>query len=318
MGTLGQYLREAREERGVDIRDAAQQTRISIRYLKALEDQDFAKLPGDVFVRGFLKSYGKFLQLDEAELMARYGELKPKPEKAAADSGVAASEKQPAVVVEHKPSAKVPVEPFLWAAGILVVLIVFTFVALSAKKQQVRSGAAPLASSQTTSIPVVASKPEKLYLEVVALEDTWLLVRTDTSPQKKAVLKKGETLTWSADERFQLSFGSANAVKLSLNAKELTLNEPRNTVVRDLIVTATGIVSKKTMPEVAKPKRKPLLLTQPTGTAVQKPLGKPQQAAPAGQQPQRTQLNVVPQVSAASPTTQPAVPQPQSRPTATR
>ena len=34
-------------------------------------------------------------------------------------------------------------------------------------------------------------KPEKLYLDIVALEDAWVLVRTDTSPQKKAVLKKG-------------------------------------------------------------------------------------------------------------------------------
>ena len=181
MGTLGTYLRESREARGIDMRDAAQQTRISIRYLKALEEQDFAKLPGDVFVKGFLKSYGKFLQLDEAELMARYGELKPKAEKVAADSGVAASEKQPAVVVEHKPSAKVPVEPLLWAAGILVVLIVFVFVALPSKQKQARSRADHSVSGQTVTGQTITSqtsttsltpltKPEKLYLEVVALE----------------------------------------------------------------------------------------------------------------------------------------------------
>lgn len=310
MGTLGHYLREARERLGIDIRDAAQQTRISLRYLKALEDQDFAKLPGDVFVRGFLKSYGKFLQLNEAELMARYGELKAPAEKPATEGGAAPVEKQPPVAVPHKPAPKTPVEPFFWAAGSLVALVVFVLLVLPSKQNQHRTGTAPLVSIQTATAPAVQPLPEKLYLEVVALEDTWLLVRIDTSPQKKAVLKKGETLTWSADERFQLSFGSANALKLALNTKELILNEPKNAVVRDLIVTAAGIVSKKTQPEVAKQKRKPLL-TQPTGTAVQKPLVNPQQVTPATQQPQPTQ-RVAPQASAASPTT------PQSRPTATR
>lgn len=315
MGTLGHYLREARERLGIDIRDAAQQTRISLRYLKALEDQDFAKLPGDVFVRGFLKSYGKFLQLNEPELMARYGELKAPAEKPATEGGAAPVEKHPAVAVPHKPAPKIPVEPFFWAAGSLVALIVFVLLVLPAKQKQHQTGTAPLVSSQTATAPAVQLLPEKLYLEVVALEDTWLLVRIDTSPQKKAMLKKGETLTWSADERFQLSFGSANALKLALNTKELILNEPKNAVVRDLIVTAAGIVSKKTQPEVAKPKRKPLLLTQPTGTAVQKPLVKPQEA-PATQQPQRTQQKVVPQASAGSTTTPSATPE--TRPTTTR
>src|SRR3990172_5593198 len=76
MGTLGQYLRSAREARGLDLRDAAQQTRIGIAYIKALEDEDFSRLPGEVFVKGFLKNYGKFLRLDDAEVMKRYGELR--------------------------------------------------------------------------------------------------------------------------------------------------------------------------------------------------------------------------------------------------
>ena len=54
MGKLGQCLRETREARGIDLRDAAQQTRIGVNYLKALEEQDFSRLPGEVFVKGFL------------------------------------------------------------------------------------------------------------------------------------------------------------------------------------------------------------------------------------------------------------------------
>ncbi|HSB32914.1 MAG TPA: helix-turn-helix domain-containing protein, partial [Nitrospirota bacterium] len=79
MGTLGKYLHDAREARGIDLRDAAQQTRISLQYLRALEEENFEKLPGDVFVRGFLKNYARFLRLDETEVMKQYAEMVQKP-----------------------------------------------------------------------------------------------------------------------------------------------------------------------------------------------------------------------------------------------
>ena len=91
MGTLGRYLQDARVAKELDLRDAAQQTRISIQYLKALENDDFSKLPGEVFVKGFLKNYSRFLNLDETEVMKRYAELKPskaKPSEAAPDTDV--------------------------------------------------------------------------------------------------------------------------------------------------------------------------------------------------------------------------------------
>lgn len=251
MDTLGQYLHDARIARGIDLRDAAQQTRISIQYLKALEEEDFSKLPGEVFVKGFLKSYGKFLNLDEAEVIKKYGELRQKPSPA----GAAVQPEPFAPAVEHKRSSKISVEPFIWGAGILAVLILFLFTALPARHpKEVRQADVPLPTgpAELASGPVPTSKPEKLYLEVIALENTWLLVRTDTSPQKKAVLNKGESLIWSADESFMLSYGSASAIKLLLNGQELTVNEPKNAVIRDLAITASGIVSHKIQTENVK------------------------------------------------------------------
>lgn len=310
MGTLGTYLRETREARGIDLRDAAQQTRISLQYLKALEEEDFAKLPGEVFVKGFLKNYGKFLQLNDAELMAKYGELRP--QKTAPLVSAAPSGEQPAVATEQKTAQKISIEPFVWAGGILIALILFFFIALPdrhSKKPQ--STAKLLLSGQTLSAPTTTSnKPEKLYLEVTALDNTWLLIRTDTSPQKKAVLKKEETLTWSADERFQLSYGSAGALKLSLNGKELTVQEQKNAVVRDLIVTASGIVNKKIQPEYAKPKRQPTSSPQQARPSEQKPVVKPKQVQPSAEQPQHEQ-KVVTQAPAASTATQSSSPKSQ-------
>lgn len=246
MGTLGQYLRSAREARGIDLHDAAQQTRIGIAYLKALEDEDFSRLPGEVFVKGFLKNYGKFLHLDESQVMKKYGELGgPKSE---AGSVV---EKEPAAAgSEQKKPRSATIEPFLWGASIVIALILFMVTSLPERRQrETKQVATPMSTGQTVTDQGPVMQIDKLYLEVVALEDTWLLVRTDNSPQKKALLKKGESLIWSADERFLLSYGSAKSLKLMLNGRDLTVNEPENEVVRDLTVIASGVVSRNIMPE---------------------------------------------------------------------
>jgi hypothetical protein len=262
MGTLGQYLRSAREARGIDLHEAAQQTRIGIAYLKALEEEDFSKLPGEVFVRGFLKNYGKYLQLEESQVMRKYGELMaPKSE-----AGPVAV-KEPPVVAGKEREQKTPrsttIETFLWGAGILIALVLFLFTSLPNRRhQEAKHVVAPLSSEQTATAPGPAMQIGKLYLEVVALEDTWLLVRTDSSPQKKALLKKGENLIWSADERFLLSYGSAKSLKLILNGQELVVTEPENDVVRDMAITASGIVSSKLKPENKAPGKKRLTAEQ--------------------------------------------------------
>ena len=63
-------LRSARIQRGLTIEQVAQDTRISARFLEALENESFEELPAPVYVRGFLRSYGNYLRLDPAPLVA--------------------------------------------------------------------------------------------------------------------------------------------------------------------------------------------------------------------------------------------------------
>jgi hypothetical protein len=228
-------------------------------------------------------------------------------------------QEQADIVDEQKADQRPFVESFIWAGGILVILVILFFTALPARRTLQTQPVAMLShSSQTTPAPGLAPvKQDKLYLEVVALENTWLLVRIDSSPQKNAVLKKGETLTWSADERFQLSYASAGALKLSLNGKELIVIEPKNGVVRDLTVTASGVVNRKPQTEYTKPKlkRQPDAQPRSAGTAsngVQKPAAA---ATPQAQRPTTpsAQSPVAPQEKepAASSPTKPATPESQ-------
>jgi len=71
MAGIGDSLRQAREAAGLDLRQAAQETRISIRFLAALEEEQFDLLPAAVYVRGFLRSYASYLGLDGQDLIGR-------------------------------------------------------------------------------------------------------------------------------------------------------------------------------------------------------------------------------------------------------
>jgi len=296
MGTLGSYLRTAREARGLDLRDVAQQTRISISFLKAIEEEEFSKLPGKVFVKGFLKNYARFLRLPEDEVMKRYGELgapkaaSPSPP---APSAPTVEQQKPLPPDTHDSgpepagAGKVGLEPFLWAGAVIIGLVVFILTALPGRDRGHKPADGPASkvseTGQVQTSPTPTALPEKLYLDIVALEDVWVLVRIDASPQKKAALKKDESVTWSANERFLLSYSSVGAAKLVLNGKELVVNGPKNAVVRDLIITSAGVAFQKMEAEKPKP-HKPKTATQTTTTGPQS--SPPLQVQPPAQQGQ--------------------------------
>ena len=74
---IGERLVQARDERGLSLEDAERDTRISRRYLQALEDETFHIIPAPVYARGFLRSYSQYLGLDTAQLLARFPEQAP-------------------------------------------------------------------------------------------------------------------------------------------------------------------------------------------------------------------------------------------------
>ena len=70
--SIGEKLRLAREARGIALRDISEQTRISIRYLEAIESDDYRRLPGGIFNRSFIRAYAKFIGYDEHSALEDY------------------------------------------------------------------------------------------------------------------------------------------------------------------------------------------------------------------------------------------------------
>lgn len=69
MESLGQYLKKERETRQIALPELAQITRIPVRLLRGLEQDDYENLPADVFVRGYLKAYCRALNVAEAPVL---------------------------------------------------------------------------------------------------------------------------------------------------------------------------------------------------------------------------------------------------------
>lgn len=72
MSKLGEQLRAQRERKGITLEQAAGDTRIREKFLKALEDGDYRSLPGPVYTRGFLRNYAEYLDLETDELVMQY------------------------------------------------------------------------------------------------------------------------------------------------------------------------------------------------------------------------------------------------------
>lgn len=87
MSGIGEQLRKAREAKGLSISDIEKATKIQSRYLEAIENNDFDKLPGDFYVRAFIRQYAQIVGLDGKELLSQYqGEVANEVSQPAASS----------------------------------------------------------------------------------------------------------------------------------------------------------------------------------------------------------------------------------------
>ena len=72
MGSFGERLQREREMRSITLEEIADSTKISCRFLRALETEDFGKLPGGIFNKGFVRAYAKYLGIDEEQAVTDF------------------------------------------------------------------------------------------------------------------------------------------------------------------------------------------------------------------------------------------------------
>jgi len=119
---LGVTLAEARKTRKISLKKVAQDTKISQKYLQALEDENYAIFPAEVYLKGFLRTYGRYLHLDTDQLVRAYEQHQ--------------SRNMPVniPVKEKKGSGPAKMTRQLWWLSALVLLLLFLIIIIIRKQ----------------------------------------------------------------------------------------------------------------------------------------------------------------------------------------
>ena len=152
MSSFGETLRRERELRQISLREIAEATKINLRYLDALERDDFRHLPGGVFNKGFVRAYAQFIGVDPESMVTAYLDEDRRQQARVART---TPTPQPAAELEvPAPSLGARV----WLAALVIALILVVLAAgltalgygpLASRFKTLRSGAAPGTESLT-------------------------------------------------------------------------------------------------------------------------------------------------------------------------
>lgn len=130
MADIGDKLRSARKAKGMSIEDVEKITKIQRRYLTAIENDDFDQLPGDFYVRAFIRQFADVVGLNGKELLADYKSEVPeaKPEEYVENSIDNKSERIKETTNSHKGLWRNYLPQIATVVGVVLVILVFYIV----------------------------------------------------------------------------------------------------------------------------------------------------------------------------------------------
>jgi cytoskeleton protein RodZ len=229
MPALGERFRAAREARGLSLSDVAEQIRIRSVYLAAIEDDNWNAIGAPVYVRGFLRTYARFLGLDPEEIVADFN----------SDPRAVAPPQQ------HTESARTAAPArargggssfVIWiAAGVAVLLIAFvvyqaltlpgrtpgTVAEASVAPSPAASATAAAEPSPTPTprgLPAAADGPKSFALVLSA--PSWLRVTIDGDVSIEGTFPAGTSKTFHGNNAL-LRVGNAGGVEVYVDGRDV-------------------------------------------------------------------------------------------------
>ncbi len=250
MPTLGETLKQKREERGISLSEISEATKIGTRFLKAIESDNFSILPGGIFTRSFIRAYARTVRLDEEEAIALYHQQIAPP----IEETVEAPESNPAQVITMEPPPAHRSSPLTFSqpstqlrwGPIIIGVIITVFVAVliyvvikRIDKGQAESPQPPPPLTKQTSPPTQPETPPKtspppqapdvqpgdqLLVRVEASTgDCWLRYTVDGGEASQTILKQGESRDLpAAQNEVVLRYGNRQTIKVLVNSREIT------------------------------------------------------------------------------------------------
>lgn len=238
--SIGQRLRQAREAIPASLAEASRATRVRVDFLESMERDSFTFISGRVYVIGMLRSYAKWLRLDDAEILAEFNRVYGAPEQPQIVERISTASREARMAAASRPRKP----PWLWVgAGAVVLLVVLLVVSLLGGGSNVAQppsvplspSPSPAPSVSATAAPggstavtgpgglvagpgvqlVVAVQSNPVYLHVIVGNTIPALVSF------QGTLGAGATQTFSAPDVLRVDFSNLGGVSLTVNGKNV-------------------------------------------------------------------------------------------------
>lgn len=226
---LGQYLKNIREEKKIPAAQVAQELKTSLSVIQAIENNEYEQLPAPIYVKGYLRSYAKFLGLDDEMILNIYKKNYPYEIK---QELVIKPEEIPGININW---GKI-LNPKIWTpiliALILAVASIILIVKIKKAKQPEPIATIP-AETQEEIMPEPEprpqiTKPEKpasltlpldipITITAQATDAVWMRVSGDNKLIFEGILAKKEEKTWPAAAEYKLRIGNPGKLNLTIN-----------------------------------------------------------------------------------------------------
>jgi cytoskeletal protein RodZ len=225
MPSLGDEFRVAREARGLSLSDVAEHLHIRSTYLQAIEEEDWAVIGAPVYIRGFIRTYARFLGIDPEHSIEAFNSTVPSATPAKQWNGGSAVSSAPGGV--GKPSI------LLLAAGVVALALVayvgysYYQLRMTAAPQQTAAAAIPIADGSAapasslppaSATPIAATpgppRPVHPVLSVKLTQLSWLRVNVDGNVVLEGEFPPGTVRDFKG-KRVKLLVGNAGGVEVT-------------------------------------------------------------------------------------------------------
>ncbi len=244
MTAIGIELKRERELRGITLQEISDVTKINIRHLKDLEEDQLDNLPGSFFIKGIIRSFAKYIGLDENTILNSYYESERLREQ----------EKKEQEKESQKIQSRLPikVKRILYSISLflaLMAVLTFIWIVFFQKKQEQKVvDTQPIltiqepAPSPPKEIPLLEEEKE-LILDITFTLETWIQIYADGELVIEGLKLEGEKIQIIAKKELLIHTGNAGGISFTLNNKiGKTFGEP-GVVVKDIRITLENIES---------------------------------------------------------------------------
>ena len=258
LASFGEELRREREIRGISLKEIADATKISRRFLEAIERNDHKTLPAPVFTRGFVREYARYLGLSTEDIVNRYNYAAAGDDRIEKSAHLQRLTPPPVEVRPAEPPPKKGIPPaytridrnVLAVIAIAAALAAITYWAVQRKRMQASdlavadtvAAATPIATPEPqppTPTPAPPPPPDDTTLRLVVevTHNSWVDIEGDGQELVSGVLHTGDRRTFEVKERFRIeSIGNAAGVTLTLNEVRLPPLGGNGDVVRNRVL----------------------------------------------------------------------------------